>query len=103
MILNLEIYMMARDDLSSNVFDLQLRFGVIDKYLSNTNVFEHAKKYYSIAENHMPQEIDIHSLETLENWNVISGSWTRPFTSHPKVYIDAKTKTYISHLYNKIQ
>ncbi|XP_009804285.1 carotenoid 9,10(9',10')-cleavage dioxygenase 1-like isoform X1 [Nicotiana sylvestris] len=61
-----------------------LRFGVIDKYLSNTNVFEHAKKYYSIAENHMPQEIDIHSLETLENWNVISGSWTRPFTSHPK-------------------
>ncbi|KAM3378920.1 carotenoid 9,10(9',10')-cleavage dioxygenase 1-like [Capsicum galapagoense] len=61
-----------------------LRFGVIDKYLSNTNVFEHANKYYSIAENHMPQEIDMHSLQTLGNWNFPSGSWNRPFTSHPK-------------------
>ncbi|MCD7458497.1 hypothetical protein HAX54_038384 [Datura stramonium] len=61
-----------------------LRFGVINKYLSNTNVFEHANKYYSIAENHMPQEIDIHSLQTLGNWKIPSGSWDRPFTSHPK-------------------
>ncbi|XP_059277570.1 carotenoid 9,10(9',10')-cleavage dioxygenase 1-like [Lycium ferocissimum] len=61
-----------------------LRFGVINKYLSNTNVFEHANKYYSIAEDHMPQEIDINSLQTLGNWNAASGSWNRPFTSHPK-------------------
>ncbi|XP_060208324.1 carotenoid 9,10(9',10')-cleavage dioxygenase 1-like isoform X2 [Lycium barbarum] len=60
-----------------------LRFGMTNKYLSNTNIFEHSKKYYSIAENHLPQEIDIHSLETLGNWNV-SGAWNRPFTSHPK-------------------
>ncbi|XP_009804287.1 carotenoid 9,10(9',10')-cleavage dioxygenase 1-like isoform X1 [Nicotiana tabacum] len=60
-----------------------LRFGMENKYLSNTNIFEHSKKYYSIAENHMPQEIDISSLETLGNWN-IDGAWDRPFTSHPK-------------------
>ncbi|XP_015084337.1 carotenoid 9,10(9',10')-cleavage dioxygenase 1-like [Solanum pennellii] len=60
-----------------------LRFGVENKYLSNTNIFEHSKKYYSIAENHLPQEIDIYSLETLGNWNV-NGAWNRPFTSHPK-------------------
>ncbi|XP_016482179.1 carotenoid 9,10(9',10')-cleavage dioxygenase 1-like [Nicotiana tabacum] len=60
-----------------------LRFGMENKHLSNTNIFEHSKKYYSIAENHMPQEIDISSLETLGNWN-INGAWDRPFTSHPK-------------------
>ncbi|MCD7458498.1 hypothetical protein HAX54_038385, partial [Datura stramonium] len=60
-----------------------LRFGVANKYLSNTNIFEHSKKYYSIAENHLPQEIDIYSLETLGNWSV-NGTWNRPFTSHPK-------------------
>ncbi|KAL3361240.1 hypothetical protein AABB24_014238 [Solanum stoloniferum] len=69
--------------LLSNLLNV-LRFGVIDKYLSNTNVFEHANKYYSIAENHMPQEIDIHSLQTQGNWNFPSESWNRPFTSHPK-------------------
>ncbi|KAL3361241.1 hypothetical protein AABB24_014239 [Solanum stoloniferum] len=61
-----------------------LRFGVTDKSLSNSNVFEHGNKYYSIAENHMPQEIDIHCLQTKGNWNILSGSWNRPFTSHPK-------------------
>ncbi|XP_031125654.1 carotenoid 9,10(9',10')-cleavage dioxygenase 1-like [Ipomoea triloba] len=60
-----------------------LRFGEVNKYLSNTNVFEHSNKYYSIAENHLPQEIDIFSLQTLRNWN-LNGSWNRPFTSHPK-------------------
>nr|XP_033512251.1 carotenoid 9,10(9',10')-cleavage dioxygenase 1-like isoform X2 [Nicotiana tomentosiformis] len=60
-----------------------LRFGMENKHLSNTNIFEHSKKYYSIAENHMPQEINISSLETLGNWN-INGAWDRPFTSHPK-------------------
>ncbi|XP_050366321.1 carotenoid 9,10(9',10')-cleavage dioxygenase 1-like isoform X4 [Argentina anserina] len=60
-----------------------LRFGIVNKYLSNTNVFEHSGKFYSIAENYIPQEIDILTLETLGNWDV-SGAWNRPFTSHPK-------------------
>ncbi|KAJ7958565.1 carotenoid 9,10(9',10')-cleavage dioxygenase 1-like [Quillaja saponaria] len=60
-----------------------LRFGKVNKYISNTNVFEHSGKYYSVAENHIPQEIDILTLKTLRNWDV-SGAWNRPFTSHPK-------------------
>ncbi|XP_011019809.1 PREDICTED: carotenoid 9,10(9',10')-cleavage dioxygenase 1-like [Populus euphratica] len=60
-----------------------LRFGKVNKYLSNTNVFEHSGKYYSVAENHMPQEINMFTLETLGNWDV-NGAWDRPFTSHPK-------------------
>ncbi|PHT35222.1 hypothetical protein CQW23_27022, partial [Capsicum baccatum] len=60
-----------------------LRFGVLHKYISNTNVFEHGKKYYSIAENHMPQEINIQTLETLGNWTV-NGAWNQSFTAHPK-------------------
>ncbi|KAJ0666454.1 putative 9-cis-epoxycarotenoid dioxygenase [Helianthus annuus] len=51
--------------------------------MSNTNVFEHGGKHYSTAENYIPQEIDLISLETYGNWN--SGrTWSRPFTSHPK-------------------
>ncbi|MCD7469516.1 hypothetical protein HAX54_008616 [Datura stramonium] len=64
-----------------------LRFGVLHKYISNTNVFEHSKKYYSIAENHMPQEINIQTLETLGNWTV-NGDWSQPFTAHPKKVSD---------------
>ncbi|KAK4709386.1 hypothetical protein R3W88_030311 [Solanum pinnatisectum] len=60
-----------------------MRFGVLHKYISNTNVFEHSKKYYSIAENHMPQEINIQTLETLGNWTV-NGAWSQSFTAHPK-------------------
>ncbi|KAJ7958563.1 carotenoid 9,10(9',10')-cleavage dioxygenase 1-like [Quillaja saponaria] len=60
-----------------------LRFGKVDKHLSNTSVFEHSGKYFSVAENHIPQEIDILTLKTLKNWNV-NGAWNRPFTSHPK-------------------
>ncbi|GLT53563.1 hypothetical protein SLA2020_268260 [Shorea laevis] len=60
-----------------------LRFGKVNKYISNTNIFEHSGKYYSAAENHTPQEIDIFTLKTLENWDV-NGAWKRPFTSHPK-------------------
>ncbi|KAK4388832.1 Carotenoid 9,10(9',10')-cleavage dioxygenase 1 [Sesamum angolense] len=60
-----------------------LRFGSVNKYLSNTSVFEHSGKFYSAAENHIPQEIDILTLETRQNWD-INGDWTRPFTSHPK-------------------
>ncbi|XP_056167092.1 carotenoid 9,10(9',10')-cleavage dioxygenase 1-like isoform X2 [Syzygium oleosum] len=62
---------------------LNLRFGTVNKLISNTNVFEHGGKFYSIAENHMPQEIDIFTLETRGNWNV-DRDWNRPFTSHPK-------------------
>ncbi|ESW09210.1 hypothetical protein PHAVU_009G109200 [Phaseolus vulgaris] len=60
-----------------------LRFGKANKYISNTNVFEHSGKFYSVAENHIPQEIDIFTLKTLRNWDV-NGAWDRPFTSHPK-------------------
>ncbi|XP_029127782.1 carotenoid 9,10(9',10')-cleavage dioxygenase 1 isoform X2 [Cajanus cajan] len=60
-----------------------LRFGKVNKYISNTNVFEHSGKFYSVAENHIPQEIDIFTLKTLKNWDV-NGAWDRPFTSHPK-------------------
>ncbi|XP_020258555.1 putative pentatricopeptide repeat-containing protein At1g53330 [Asparagus officinalis] len=61
----------------------KLRFGKINKYLSNANVFEHIGRIYSIAENHIPQEIDIFSLDTLGNWD-INGEWDQPFTVHPK-------------------
>ncbi|KAI3698407.1 hypothetical protein L2E82_41928 [Cichorium intybus] len=60
-----------------------MRFGQANKIYSNTNVFEHGGKHYSIAENYMPQEINLISLETYGNWNP-SGVWSRPFTSHPK-------------------
>jgi hypothetical protein len=49
-------------------------------------VFEHSGKFYSIAESHMPQEIDILSLKTLKNWD-LNADWNRPFTSHPKVFV----------------
>ncbi|KAL0288585.1 UNVERIFIED_CONTAM: 9-cis-epoxycarotenoid dioxygenase, chloroplastic [Sesamum angustifolium] len=52
-----------------------LRFGSVNKYLSNTSVFEHSGKFYSAAENHIPQEIDILTLETRWNWD-INGDWT---------------------------
>ncbi|KAG9153535.1 hypothetical protein Leryth_008485 [Lithospermum erythrorhizon] len=59
------------------------RFGEFNKCLSNTNIFEHSGKLYSIAENHMPQRIDIQTLRSLGNWKVLE-DWDRPFTSHPK-------------------
>ncbi|XP_004292849.1 PREDICTED: carotenoid 9,10(9',10')-cleavage dioxygenase 1-like [Fragaria vesca subsp. vesca] len=60
-----------------------LRFGAVNKHMSNTNVFEHSGKVYTIAENYVPQEVDISTLETVCNWDV-NGTWDRPFTSHPK-------------------
>ncbi|XP_038896611.1 carotenoid 9,10(9',10')-cleavage dioxygenase 1-like [Benincasa hispida] len=61
-----------------------LRFGKFNKDVSNTNVFEHSGKFYSVAENHLPHEMDINTLQTLGNWDV-NGSWNnRPFTSHPQ-------------------
>ncbi|KAL4194119.1 hypothetical protein AMTRI_Chr05g67100 [Amborella trichopoda] len=51
--------------------------------MNNTNVFEHGGKVFSIAENHLPYEIDISSLDTKDAWD-INGAWDHPFTSHPK-------------------
>jgi len=62
----------------------QLRFGKLNKDYSNTNVFEHSNKFYSVSENYIPQEIDIFTLNTLNYWDV-NGAWNRPFASHPKV------------------
>ncbi|MBA0865616.1 hypothetical protein Goshw_013785, partial [Gossypium schwendimanii] len=61
----------------------QVRFGKPLKNISNTNVFEHSGKLYSIAENNLPQEIDILTLEALGDWDV-NGAWNRSFTAHPK-------------------
>ncbi|GFZ16213.1 hypothetical protein Acr_25g0006220 [Actinidia rufa] len=60
-----------------------LRFGKVNKEISNTNIFEHSGRFYSIAENHLPHEINIFTLETLSIWD-LNGAWNRPFTSHPK-------------------
>ncbi|KAL4592249.1 hypothetical protein LXL04_005237 [Taraxacum kok-saghyz] len=60
-----------------------MRFGTLTKVLSNTSIFEHSGKFYAAAENHLPQEIDIQTLNTLGTWDV-DESWNRPFTAHPK-------------------
>ncbi|TKY74556.1 Carotenoid 9,10(9',10')-cleavage dioxygenase 1 [Spatholobus suberectus] len=60
-----------------------LRYGQLNKDYSNTNVIEHSGKFYSVSENHIPQEIDIFTLNTLKYWDV-NGAWNRPFASHPK-------------------
>ncbi|KAF8711571.1 hypothetical protein HU200_029020 [Digitaria exilis] len=61
-----------------------LRFGKVNKDISNTNVFEHAGRVFAVAENHLPQEICIDNLDTGATWD-IGGEWNRPFTAHPKV------------------
>ncbi|EAZ08595.1 hypothetical protein OsI_30865 [Oryza sativa Indica Group] len=61
-----------------------MRFGKVNKNISNTNVFEHAGKVYAVSENHLPQEISIQNLDTGDSWD-INGEWKRPFTAHPKV------------------
>nr|GMN69173.1 hypothetical protein TIFTF001_038222 [Ficus carica] len=43
----------------------------------------HSGKVYSVAENYIPQEIDISTLKTLGNMD-LSGAWNRACTSHPK-------------------
>ncbi|KAF6152225.1 hypothetical protein GIB67_005879 [Kingdonia uniflora] len=60
-----------------------LRFGEVNKHISNTSVIGHSGKFYATSENHIPQELDIFTLETTGAWDV-NGSWGRPFTSHPK-------------------
>uniref|UniRef100_A0A0D9XCG3 Uncharacterized protein n=1 Tax=Leersia perrieri TaxID=77586 RepID=A0A0D9XCG3_9ORYZ len=61
-----------------------IRFGKVNKDISNTNVFEHAGRVYAVSENHLPQEICIQNLDTGDSWD-INGEWDRPFTAHPKV------------------
>ncbi|GMY17586.1 carotenoid 9,10(9',10')-cleavage dioxygenase 1-like [Fagus crenata] len=53
--------------------------AILSAYILNL----HSGKFYSIAENYVPQEIDILALKTLGNWD-INGAWKRPCTSHPK-------------------
>ncbi|KAM7260203.1 hypothetical protein ACFE04_015944 [Oxalis oulophora] len=60
-----------------------MRFGQPYKNTSNINFFEHGGKFYSIAENNRPQEIDISTLDNKFTWDV-NGAWNRCFTSHPK-------------------
>ncbi|OMO91085.1 Carotenoid oxygenase [Corchorus olitorius] len=60
-----------------------LRFGQVNRFLSNTNVIEHSGRVYSISETDLPQEIDMLTLKTLGGWD-FNGAWNRPFTSHPK-------------------
>ncbi|KAM0864598.1 hypothetical protein ACQ4PT_043824 [Festuca glaucescens] len=61
-----------------------LRFGKVNKSISNTNVFEHRGRVYAITESHQPEEICIQNLETGNTWD-IQEEWDRPCTSHPKV------------------
>nr|BAD05365.1 putative Lignostilbene-alpha,beta-dioxygenase and related enzymes [Oryza sativa Japonica Group] len=61
-----------------------LRFGKVFRNMSNTGVFEHAERVFSVAENDIPYEIDLDNLGTLCSW-VVDGQWNMPFTAHPKV------------------
>ncbi|KAF8400858.1 hypothetical protein HHK36_014161 [Tetracentron sinense] len=82
-ILNMVVPVIKPADCSLYLGFFQLRFGTVTKHISNTNIFGHSGKFYSIAENYIPQEIDIFTLETYNDWD-INGAWDRPFTSHPK-------------------
>lgn len=68
------------------LYAMQMRFGKVNKNISNTNLFEHAGKVYAVSENHLPQEISIQNLDTGDSWD-INGEWKRPFTAHPKVWL----------------
>ncbi|KAK9130625.1 hypothetical protein Sjap_011112 [Stephania japonica] len=61
-----------------------IRFGKTNKDNGNTSIFQHGKKVYTVAEDHLPYEINIANLDTYGSWD-INGTWNRPFTSHPKV------------------
>ncbi|XP_057737840.1 carotenoid 9,10(9',10')-cleavage dioxygenase-like [Arachis stenosperma] len=65
----------------------KLRFGENYKYYSNTDVIEHSGKFYSVSDSHLPFEIDIFTLNTLNQWD-FNGVWNRPFGSHPKKVLD---------------
>ena len=64
----------------------------MNKDIINTNVFEHAGRVFAVAENSLPHEIFIDSLDTGDTWD-IGGEWDRPaFTAHPKVWTTAQAK-----------
>ncbi|GFS28859.1 hypothetical protein Acr_00g0004320 [Actinidia rufa] len=48
------------------------------------------RKLYTISENHVPQEIDMFTLNAMQTWDV-NGAWDRPFTSHPKMVVDGES------------
>lgn len=62
----------------------QVRFGKPFQNYSNTSVFEHSGRVYTIAENNVPQEIDLQNLDTVGRHD-FGGDWNTPCTSHPKV------------------
>lgn len=80
------VFRIEKDHLTCTLISccVQLRFGMVNKHMSNTNVFEHSGKVYVIAENYVPQELDLHTLELLADWD-FNGTWNQPSTSHPKV------------------
>ncbi|CAI0388380.1 unnamed protein product [Linum tenue] len=68
--------------LSAHLFNW-MRFGKVNKDLSNTDVVVHGGKFYAVAETHAAQEFDILTLDAIGEWD-INGAWDRPFTAHPK-------------------
>ena len=80
---------------------MQLRFGKVNKNITNTNVFEHAGRVYAVAESHQPQEICIQNLETGNTW-AIHEEWDRPCTSHPNVLTTGSCiHSHVSCMVNK--
>ncbi|KAK8928661.1 Carotenoid 9,10(9',10')-cleavage dioxygenase 1 [Platanthera zijinensis] len=61
----------------------QLRYGKITKDMSSTNIFELSGRLFAVTESHLPQEMDLLTLETIGSWDV-NGLWDRPFSAHPK-------------------
>ncbi|KAG8657280.1 hypothetical protein MANES_03G058000v8 [Manihot esculenta] len=61
-----------------------MTYGIPTKNYQNVNVFVHSGKLYTTAENYPALETDIHTLESLDNWD-FNGAWKGPFNSHPKV------------------
>jgi carotenoid cleavage dioxygenase-like enzyme len=59
--------------------------------LHNTSVFVHAGRVFAAADNDIPHEMDLQSLDTMASWSV-GGDWIRPFTSHPKVHVKSTAK-----------
>ncbi|KQJ98059.1 hypothetical protein BRADI_3g34720v3 [Brachypodium distachyon] len=53
-----------------------LRLGKPFQNYSNTSVFEHSGKVYTIAENNVPQEIDLRNLDTVGRHD-FGGDWVR--------------------------
>ncbi|OAY54225.1 carotenoid 9,10(9',10')-cleavage dioxygenase 1 [Manihot esculenta] len=61
-----------------------MRYGLPTKNYQNINAFVHSGKLYTTTDNYPALEIDMHTLESLDNWD-FNGAWKGPFTSHPKV------------------